>query len=68
LIDIKNPSMKGYFFLICVWCIVALSKGDWVRVWEDNFDWNGGVDLNKWSFEEGGKGWGLLFILIYFLF
>jgi hypothetical protein len=68
LIDIQNPSMKGYFLLICVWCIVALSKGDWVRVWEDNFDWNGGVDLNKWSFEEGGKGWGLLFILIYFLF
>jgi len=32
--------------------------GQWVRVWEDNFDWNGGVDLNKWDFDEGGKGWG----------
>jgi hypothetical protein len=51
--------MKGYFLLLCVWCIVTLSEGEWVRVWEDNFDWNGGVDLNKWDFDEGGHGWGL---------
>ncbi|CAF3242816.1 unnamed protein product [Rotaria sp. Silwood2] len=30
----------------------------WVRVWEDNFDGNGGVDLNKWDFDVGGSGWG----------
>jgi len=37
---------------------VALGEAAWVRVWEDNFDWNGGVDLGKWRFEEGGHGWG----------
>jgi hypothetical protein len=58
--------MKIYLVLIFIGCIVALSKGDWVRVWEDNFDWNGGVDLNKWDFDEGGGGWGLLFILFDF--
>jgi hypothetical protein len=56
-IGIKN--MKTYSLLICVWCIVALNALQWVRVWEDNFDWNGGVDLNKWDFDEGGDGWGL---------
>ena len=35
-----------------------MSQGAWVRVWEDNFDWNGGVDLNKWEFDVGGSGWG----------
>ncbi|CAF0758234.1 unnamed protein product [Didymodactylos carnosus] len=33
-------------------------KADWERVWEDNFDWNGGVDKNKWDFDNGGGGWG----------
>ncbi len=32
--------------------------GEWVRVCEDNFDWNGGIDTNKWQFEVGGHGWG----------
>ena len=44
-----------------IWCLfglVAVSQGAWVRVWEDNFDWNGGVDLNKWEFDVGGSGWG----------
>ncbi|CAF1028149.1 unnamed protein product [Rotaria sordida] len=31
---------------------------EWVRVWEDNFNWNGGVDPNKWDFDVGGNGWG----------
>lgn len=50
--------MKGALLLICVWCVVKFSDGAWVRVWEDNFDWNGGVDLNKWDFDVGGHGWG----------
>lgn len=42
-----------------------------MRVWEDNFDWNGGVDPNKWEFDIGGHGWGeiffpyLLYVYIY---
>ena len=50
--------MKSYQILICVWCVVAFGEAAWVRVWEDNFDWNGGVDLNKWEFDVGGGGWG----------
>ena len=38
--------------------LIAVSQAAWVRVWEDNFDWNGGVDLNKWEFDVGGSGWG----------
>lgn len=30
----------------------------WRLVWEDNFDWNGHVDTNKWDFEVGGHGFG----------
>jgi hypothetical protein len=45
--------------LICLLCIVVLGEAAWVRVWEDNFDWNGGVDLGKWEYDEGGHGWGL---------
>ncbi len=51
--------MERYILLVCLCCIVGLSQSAWVRVWEDNFDWNGGVDLNKWTFDEGGGGWGL---------
>ena len=54
--------MKHYFISIFLWSLIALSKGDWVRVWGDDFDWDGGVDTNKWDFEEGGKGWGSFFI------
>ncbi|CAF1611113.1 unnamed protein product, partial [Adineta ricciae] len=50
--------MQSYQILICVWCVVAFGEAAWVRVWEDNFDWNGGVDLNKWEFDVGGGGWG----------
>ena len=49
--------MEGYLLLVCIWCIVDLSKGGWVRVWADDFDWNGAVDTIKWTFEEGGDGW-----------
>ncbi|CAF3328775.1 unnamed protein product [Rotaria sp. Silwood2] len=34
------------------------SNCDCVCVWEDNFDWNGVVDPNKWDFDVGGDGWG----------
>ena len=43
---------------LSVLCLIVASEAAWVRVWEDNFDWNGGVDLNKWDFDEGGGGWG----------
>ncbi len=56
--------MKKYSVVIFVWCFITFSKGDWVRVWGDDFDWNGGVDLNKWDFDEGGGGWGELFIFL----
>ncbi len=36
-----------------------MDDGEWVRIWEDNFDWNGRIDPNKWEFEVGGSGWGL---------
>jgi hypothetical protein len=51
-----------YLLLIFVLCIVALNKRDLVLVWEDNFDWNGAVDHNKWDFDEGDSGWSLSFI------
>jgi len=43
-----------------------MGDGEWVRVWEDYFDWSGGVDPNKWEFEVGGHGWGsyLVFIVL----
>ncbi len=44
-----------------------MGEGGWIRVWEDNFDWNGGVDLNKWEFDVGGTGWGLDFIFLSFI-
>lgn len=53
---IKTINMtKIYLSLLC---LIVVSEAAWVRVWEDNFDWNGGVDLNKWDFDEGGGGWG----------
>jgi len=44
-------------------CLIILyyyhfCDGAWVRVFEENFDWNGGIDLNKWDFDVGGGGWG----------
>jgi hypothetical protein len=60
--------MKGYLVLIFVGYFVALSRGDWVRVWADDFDWNGGVALDRWDFDEGGGGWGMLSIFIRFFF
>ena len=56
--------MEKYFLLLFISCIVASSKADWVRVWADDFDWNGGVDLNKWDFDEGGGGWGSFFVFL----
>ena len=50
---------------MCLWCVVTLSDGGWVRVWEDNFDWNGGVDLNKWEFDVGGHGWGSKTVFVF---
>ncbi|CAF3483169.1 unnamed protein product [Rotaria sp. Silwood1] len=50
--------MKGCILLIWVCCIVACSQAAWVRVWEDNFDWDGGIDRNKWEYDVGGHGWG----------
>lgn len=55
--------MKKYLLLLLISCLFASSKADWVRVWADDFDWNGGVDTNKWDFDEGGDGWGSSFIL-----
>lgn len=57
--------MKYYCVLVFLWCLLALSKGDWVRVWADDFDWDGGVDTDKWDFDQGGGGWGRFF-KIYF--
>ncbi|CAF2455305.1 unnamed protein product [Rotaria sp. Silwood2] len=37
---------------------LGYSNCDCVCVWEDNFDWNGVVDPNKWDFDVGGDGWG----------
>ena len=51
--------MEKFFLLLFISCLFAFSKADWVRVWADDFDWNGGVDTNKWDFDEGGDGWGL---------
>ncbi|CAF4636910.1 unnamed protein product [Rotaria sp. Silwood1] len=34
------------------------SSSDWTLVWEDNFNWNGGIDTTKWEFDVGGSGWG----------
>jgi hypothetical protein len=50
--------------------IIAMGDGEWVRVWEDNFNWNGGIDCNKWEFEVGGNGWGLylVFLLVHSVF
>lgn len=54
--------MKAYLILLSLCCLAAFSQAGWVRVWADDFDWDGGVDPNKWEFDEGGSGWGLYFI------
>ena len=53
-----NNNIMAMIYLSLL-CLIVASEAAWVRVWEDNFDWNGGVDLNKWDFDEGGGGWGL---------
>ncbi len=50
--------MLGHVSLVGVCFVVTLIDAKWVRVWEDNFDWNGGIDTNKWDFDVGGGGWG----------
>jgi hypothetical protein len=57
-IQLEDVKMFGYFLLVYLWFLVTLSDFAWVRVWEDNFDWNGEVDLNKWEFDVGGHGRG----------
>lgn len=55
-----------FLVYLCLIDLFSIGESAWVRVWEDNFDWNGGVDLNKWDFDEGGHGWGLSRIHFYF--
>jgi hypothetical protein len=43
---------------------VRLNKTGWIRVWQDDFDCNGDIDLNKWDFDIGGHGWGMKLIFI----
>jgi hypothetical protein len=50
--------MRAMLIYLSLCCLLALSEAAWVRVWEDNFDWNGGLDLTKWEYDEGGHGWG----------
>ena len=47
-----------YALLLHLCGLLALSEAAWVRVWEDDFDWNGRVNLSKWKFDVGGSGWG----------
>ncbi|CAF3843325.1 unnamed protein product [Rotaria magnacalcarata] len=60
----KGHVSKSNAFSTKDWSMVCgvkeSSKGEWVRVWEDNFDWNGGIDTNKWEFDVGvgENGWG----------
>ena len=56
--------MKQYFFAILFGCMFALNEADWVQVWQDDFNCNGGVNTKKWDFDEGGSGWGLLFVFL----
>jgi hypothetical protein len=54
-------------------CLILEPANDgWKLVWEDNFDWNGAVDPNKWEFYVGGHGWGkyfnLFFNVIFFVY
>lgn len=45
-------------------------KEDWNLVWADEFNWNGGIDPNKWNFDVGGHGWGIYlnFFTSFYLF
>src|SRR4030095_7350843 len=31
---------------------------NWKLVWSDEFDYKGLPDVNKWSYDTGGHGWG----------
>jgi hypothetical protein len=44
-----------------IYIVLEPANGEWKRVWEDNFDWNGAIDSTKWEFEVGGHGWGKYF-------
>jgi hypothetical protein len=57
-ITVRLENFTRHFLSIYNVNLVLLNKTGWVRVWEDNFDWTGEVDLNKWEFDVGGNGWG----------
>ena len=47
--------MFKYFFVFVL--LAGSSQAEWRLVWQDEFNGNQ-LDLNQWSYEVGGNGWG----------
>lgn len=48
------------FFVLMAFprCYSQSSKGDWLLVWKDEFNYKGLPDSTKWTYDVGGNGWG----------
>lgn len=57
-VRLKNPKMKALLVLISLILCAKLSNAQCPRlVWSDEFD-STALNLNKWSYQLGGNGWG----------
>jgi len=51
--------MKFKILFVTLLFFVSVSNSQpWALVWEDEFDYNGLPNPNKWSYDVGGAGWG----------
>lgn len=37
---------------------ISSQAQEWIKVWEDEFDYTGLPDSTKWTYDVGGSGWG----------
>jgi len=53
--------MRYYLFLAVICLVFSLVNADWKLVFSDNFNYNGGLDRGKWTFDigVGVDGWGI---------
>lgn len=50
--------MKKIYLLLLLMCCTSLFAQDWGLIWQDEFDYTGLPDEDKWTYDVGGNGWG----------
>jgi hypothetical protein len=60
--------MLYYLSLVGICLVFSLVNAEWKLVFSDNFNRNGRVDSTKWTFDEGGHGWGIYLISLFLEF